>query len=111
MSLKSAKIFEGFSIDILTERTNYPATMKDPRYWDARSAGAVRTRWLEYIAPDSTRRSVRLASFTRSPHTGMPTKDLIYLAIAIFNKRDDYIAEAPGPSGGLSLSFILATPA
>jgi len=106
MSLKLAKFFEGISIDMQAERTNYPETMKDPRYWDAHGAGTVRTRWLDHIAPDSTRLSACLASFTRSPHTGMPTKDLIDLAIAIFNKLDDSITEVPGLLGSFAFFHL-----
>ena len=98
-SLKSAQFFEGIRIDMLAERTNYPETMNDPRYWEARSVAAVRTRWLDHIAPDCTRLSACLASITRSPHTGMTTKDLTDMAIAAFIKRDDYKADIPGSCG------------
>ena len=98
-SLKSAQFFHGIRIDMLAERTNYPETMNDPRYWEARSVAAVRTRWLDHIAPDCTRLSACLASITRSPHTGMTTKDLTDMAIAAFNKRDDYKADIPGSCG------------
>ncbi|OSX74216.1 hypothetical protein BU14_0300s0013 [Porphyra umbilicalis] len=98
-SLKSAQFFEGIRIDMLAERTNYLETINDPRYWEARSAADVRMRLLDHIAPDCTRLSACLASITRSPHTGMTTKDLTDMAIEAFNKRDDYKDGIPGSCG------------
>jgi len=45
-SLKSAQDFEGIRIDLLAERTRYAETMRDPRYFEARSVCAVRAHWL-----------------------------------------------------------------
>jgi len=98
-SMKVAQFFEGIRINVLAERTNYLETMNDPRYWEARSVAAVRMRLLDHIAPDCTRLSACLASITRSPHTGMTTKDLTDMEIAAFNKRDDYKADIPGSCG------------
>ena len=98
--LKSLAFFEGIRIDMLAQRENYPDTRDNPRYWEARSTTAVRTRWLDHIAPACTRLSACLAAITSVPHTGMTANDLVDMAIARYNNREhEYKANIPGSCG------------
>jgi len=84
-SLKSAQVLDGIGIDLPAGLTKFPETMNDPRYWEAPSVAAVRTRWLDHIAPDCTHLSACPASISRSPLTGMTAKDLSDTVYAAFN--------------------------
>jgi len=97
-NMRSSQFFEGIRVDMLARRTQYPETMNDSRYWHARSLAAVRSRWLDVIAPECTKLSACYAVVARQHKTGCTDEDLTNMAIASYN-HVTYIPDAPSSCG------------
>jgi len=97
-SMRSSQFCEGIRVDMLERRTQYPETMNDARYWHSRSVAAVRSRWLDVIAPECTKLSACYAVIARQQKTGCTDEDLTNMAIASYN-HVTYIPDAPSSCG------------
>jgi len=93
-NMRSSQFFEGIRVDMLARRTQYPETMNDASYWHSRSVAAVRSRWLDVIAPECTMLSACYAVIARQHKTGCTDEDLMNMAIASYN-HVTYIPDAP----------------
>ena len=97
-NMRSAQFFEGIRVDMLARRTQYPETMNDARYWHARSLAAVRSRWLDSLAPECTKLSACYAVVARQHRTGCTDEDLTDMAIASYS-HVTCIPDAPSSCG------------
>ena len=97
-NIRSAQFSEGIRVDVLARHTQYPETMNEARYWHARSLAAIRSRWLDVIAPECTKQSACYAVVARQHKTGCTDEDLTNMAISSYN-HVTYTPDAPSSCG------------